>query len=393
MKVLFLRTDFYGPLFVGGSFTHTRGFLNGLEDLGHDYLAVSSGELPVDESRQVTIPYSPAYRNLPEVLSIAYNYRLLKALPDIIRRERPAFLYHRHSEFNFATSLLAEEFKIPLVLEFNGSEVWVKQQWGRSYLKTHLRLAEEVQLRRAARIAVVSEVIRDQLLSMGISPEKIVVNPNGVDPAQFSPKLNGTAVRKRLGLTGKLVACFVGTFGQWHGVEILARSIKPTVTKDPRVHFLIVGDGKLRSEVETIIQRDGVRSSVTLTGSVPHEDIPSYLAASDILLSPHVHNADGTVFFGSPTKLFEYMAAGKAIVASPVGQIGEIIRDGKNGVLMQHGDHEDLAAKILMLARNRGQRARLGRSARTDAVRKFSWKQNASRIIESVRPLLRKEQR
>ncbi|HEX9829767.1 MAG TPA: glycosyltransferase family 4 protein [Bacteroidota bacterium] len=386
---MFLRTDYYGHASVGGSFSHTKGFLDGLQQLGHESFVVSSGALPLSPATPFYhVPYSRLFQNLPEVLSIAYNTTLVRRARRIIRRERPDFIYHRHSEFHFSSSALARESGIPLVLEFNGSEVWVKKHWGIVYLEVILRLAEEVQLLRADIIAVVSQIIKDDLVRLGVDEKKILVNPNGVDPDQFHPEVDGSPIRHQYELEGKIIAGFVGTFGAWHGVEVMARAIKPTVEKDRSVHFFIVGDGALRAEVERIIRDDGVGEFVTLTGSVSHSEIPKYLAACDILLSPHVHNADGTQFFGSPTKLFEYMAMAKPIVASGVGQIGDIIQDGENGLLMKERDHTDLAEKILMLCRDVSLRERLGAAARHDAIQRYSWKQNAQRVIDAVQPLL-----
>jgi len=388
MKALYLRTDFYGHVSEGGSFSHVKGFLDGLRQLGHDYLAIASGNLPVERPDMLhQVQYSSLYRNLPEVLSVAYNFRLIHETSRLIRREKPDFIYHRHSEFNYSSAVLARRVGLPLVLEYNGSEVWIKKHWGRIYLERLCTWAEQVQLGAANIIAVVSDVMRDDLVRSGIDPRRILVNPNGVDPQVFRPDIDGMPLRRRLGLTGRFVAGFVGTFGAWHGVEVLARAVRPTVKRNSDVHFLIIGDGKLRPEVERILQEDGVASSVTLTGSIPHRDVPEYLAASDILLSPHVHNADGSTFFGSPTKLFEYMAMGKPIVASGVGQIGQVIHNGVNGLLMDHRNHEDLAEKICLLAEDKALRQRLGSEARADAVERYSWKENARHVVEAVAAL------
>ncbi|MDE3058750.1 MAG: glycosyltransferase family 4 protein [Bacteroidota bacterium] len=390
MKALFLRTDFYGSINVGGSFSHVKGFLDGLQQLGHEFAAIASGNLSVSGGTVYTIPYSSLFRNLPEVLSIAYNFTLLREARKIIRKEKPDFIYHRHSEFNYSSAMLADEFAIPLVLECNGSEVWVKKNWGRIYLEKILQMAENVQFNRADIITVVSNVMKEDLARLGIDKKKIIVNPNGVDPAAFSPRIDGVEITERYKLGGKIVAGFVGTFGAWHGVEVLARSIKPTVQKNPHVHFLIIGDGVLRGDVERIIREDKVENFATLTGAIPHATIPRYLAACDILLSPHVQNSDGTLFFGSPTKLFEYMGMGKPVIASGVGQIGEVIHDGVNGMLIEHKNHMDLAEKILLLAENPKLRKSLGDAARQDAVERFSWQKNAERVITAVEPLVQR---
>ncbi|MGH2568866.1 MAG: glycosyltransferase family 4 protein [Bacteroidota bacterium] len=388
---MFLRTDYYGQLNVGGSFSHTKGFLEGLRAIGHNYVIVSSSPLPgMEDAVAYRIPYSRLFQNLPEVLSIAYNSRVIRRVREIIRREQPNFIYHRHSEFNYSSAVLARRFGIPLVLECNGSEVWVKKNWGKAYFEGILKRAEELQFLAADVITVVSDVMKTDLVRLGVDEKKILVNPNGVDPDRFHPDVDGSHVRRQYKLEEKTVAGFVGTFGAWHGVEVLARAIKPTVEKNRLVHFLVIGDGALRSEVERIIREDNVGEYVTLTGSVAHSDIPRYLSACDILLSPHVHNADGTQFFGSPTKLFEYMAMAKPIIASGVGQIGDVIRDGVNGLMMKERDHIDLAEKILALCNNAMLRDRLGAAARTDAVQHYSWRQNAQRVVDAVQLLLKR---
>lgn len=388
MKALFLRTDFYGPIAVGGSFSHTRGFLDGLRKAGHEYVAVSSGDLSLaPDARVHRVPYSMLFRNLPEVLSVAYNWRLVHRARPIIREERPDFIYHRHSEFNYSSAVLSRRYRIPLVLECNGSEVWIKKNWGNVYLESLLRLAESAQFAGADVITVVSTVMKADLVAIGVPKQKILVNPNGVDPDLFSPDAPVHERVMELKRSGHVVAGFVGTFGAWHGVEVLAHAVKPTVRANPNVRFFLIGDGVLRSEVERILRDDGVSGSVIMTGSVPHEQIPSYLAGCDILLSPHVQNTDGSQFFGSPTKLFEYMAMGRPIIASGIGQIAEVVRDGVNGVIMRHRDHDDLADKILALTRDPALGQRIGAAARSDAVSKFSWQHNAQRVVDAVRAL------
>ena len=170
---------------------------------------------------------------------------------------------------------------------------------------------ERLNLEAAERIFVVAEVERRNLLRAGIADEKIVVNPNGVDTEKFRPGIGGDAVRRELGVAAdETLAGFVGTFGPWHGVLTLAEAIT-LLPADSRVRFLLVGAGKLGDEVQRIISAAGKEQQVIFAGHVEHERVPALLDACDMLLSPHVPLADGSEFFGSPTKLFEYMAMGK----------------------------------------------------------------------------------
>ena len=117
---------------------------------------------------------------------------------------------------------------------------------------------------------------------------------------------------------------------------------------------------------------------------VPHAEMPAYLAACDILVSPHGRQADGEEFFGSPTKLFEYMASGRAIVASAVGQIAEVLVDERSALLVPPDDPDALCRAIVRLVDDACLRARLGRAARGSAEQCHTWRQNAERVLASV---------
>jgi glycosyltransferase involved in cell wall biosynthesis len=246
---------------------------------------------------------------------------------------------------------------------------------------------ERLNLDAAARIFVVSEVERRNLLRARVADEKIIVNPNGVDTERFRPGIGGESVRREFGIgDDEILAGFVGTFGPWHGVLNLAEAIT-LLPRDCGVRFLLVGAGRFREEVEHLIQDAGRAQQVIFTGHVRHDRVPVLLDACDILLSPHVPLEDGSEFFGSPTKLFEYMAMGKAIVASRLGQIGDVLTNEENGLLIEPADSAQLADAILRLRESADLRTRLGAAARQTAVEHHTWKQNAQKVIDEYERL------
>jgi len=135
--------------------------------------------------------------------------------------------------------------------------------------------------------------------------------------------------------------------------------------------------------VEHIIRQGGRAQQTIFAGHVQHERVPALLDACDILLSPHVPLEDGSDFFGSPTKLFEYMAMGKGIVASRLGQIGEVLADEETALLTEPADAPQLAAAILRLSSSRELRERLGAAARHASIAKHTWKHNAQRVLDA----------
>ncbi len=112
-----------------------------------------------------------------------------------------------------------------------------------------------------------------------------------------------------------------------------------------------------------------------------------HLAAMDVLVSPHVPNSDGSRFFGSPTKLFEYMATGRGIVASRLEQIGEVLEHERTALLVPPADETALAAAILRLVDDRDLSARLGASARRRVLERHTWEAHGRRLLDRLRDL------
>src|SRR5439155_7529851 len=162
---------------------------------------------------------------------------------------------------------------------------------------------EAANLRHADLVSVVSRPLADLLVARGVEADRVAVLPNGVDVERYRPDLDGRSVRLRHGLSGGVVVGFIGTFEAWHGAPVLARAASRVLAERARAELLFVGDGPERRECESILGRAGLLGRAVFTGLVPQEEGPRHLAAMDILVAPHVPNADGSRFFGSPTKL------------------------------------------------------------------------------------------
>jgi glycosyltransferase involved in cell wall biosynthesis len=383
--VLFLRTDLSGSVRAGGSVSHVKGMVSAFLRAGYEIVYVSDAfqqTLPAKVT-QIQIRASALLDFFDEFQFLHYNGRLMRELPSIVRRYKPAFIYQRHSILNFAGGAVAYRFRVPLVLEANDSEVWIKKHWSRLVLEDLATRSEALALQLADRIAVISMGVQEQLAQYSIKPERYLMNPNGVDPGEFHPDIDGAPVRQRYGIGTEIVVGFIGTFTRWHGIETLFDAAVLSAQEESRLRFLFIGEGDLRSALEKRSMDLGLQRLITFTGLVPHSEAPHHLAACDILVSPHLGFEDGTKFFGSPTKLFEYMAMGKPIIASRLEQIGEVIVDGINGLHMNPGNVRQLADLILKLARDGELRKKLGAQARQDVVRKHTWSANVERIVKS----------
>lgn len=387
LRVVFLRSTPGPGTQAGGAASHIKGVVEGLEALGVDVRVISNDQiagLNVSEDRFDVIPPQPGGGSRA-LFDIHNNLVFTRGAVPLIERAEPDFIYQRYARFSWAGVVAASRIKRPLLLEYNGSEVWVGKHWDRVGSLDLLERYERLNLDAAARIFVVSEVERRNLEGRGIDGQKIVVNPNGVDVERFRPGVGGIDARRELRIEDdEVVAGFVGTFGPWHGVEKLAEAIK-AIPANVRVRFLLVGSGSLHAEVEKLLEGE---KRVIFTGAVAHERVAALLDACDILVAPHVPLADGSEFFGSPTKIFEYMAAGKGIVASRLGQIGEVLVDGETALLVEPGNVSELGAAIMKLVESEELRMRLGAKAREVAEKEHTWTRNAQRVLDAYRSLI-----
>ena len=389
---LYLRADLSFGLKAGGSVGHTAGVVNHLGDLAGPPIVLTTDRVATIRSGVEMHHVVPDedfwnYRELP---AFVLNRAVTRTADRIVGARPLAFVYQRYTVNGYAAVRLARARRVPLVTEYNGSEVWVARHWGRplAYESLSMRI-ELLNLRASQLVSVVSRPLAVEVEARGVDPGRILVNPNGVDPDRYRPDLDGTEVRKRYGLGNATVIGFIGTFGPWHGAEVLAAAFARLLGQRPdyrdRVRMLWIGTGPGLPRVREIAQEGGVAGACVFAGLVPQQGGAAYLAACDILASPHVPNADGTPFFGSPTKVFEYMAMGKAIVASDLDQVGEILEHGRAAQMVRPGSVESLADGLRVLIDDPVRREQLGAEARRLAVERHTWREHTARIVRALR--------
>jgi glycosyltransferase involved in cell wall biosynthesis len=387
-----LRTDRAIGLIAGGEMGHTIGVVNSLDQLTTKPILMTTIRIPNldSEIKYHVIKLEQQFENFDNVLLLASTDLVFKETLSKFIDTSFSFVYQRYSTYNYSGALIAKKLNIPLIIEYNYPVNWTSKNWEKG-LKYEC-LAENIELlnvNMADVVVVVSKPLRDILVGKGVDSEKILVNPNGVDPNIYFPSSDNSKIRKKFNLQNKTVIGFIGTFGRWHGAEVLAKAYGLLLETYPAyrktTQLLMIGDGVTLPQVKKEIEYFNNADNVTLTGIVPQEEGPEYLSACDILVSPHVPNSDGTPFFGSPTKLFEYMAMGKGIVASDLDQIGEVLQHDHNAWLTQPGNPESLMNGIKVLLDDPSKAQRLGQSARHEVIDKYTWKEHTRKIIEKLK--------
>lgn len=389
----YIRNDYVIGFLAGGSIGHIAGISENIKDYYGDICFVTSDRFPVirEDMAQNIIDDGDdlKYSNIRDVPSIYYNLPTYRYLQEMCKNKRPSFIYHRSALNEYSAVEFAIRHNVPYILEYNGSEVWIRKNWSAGKMGTEAisERIEHLAFAKASLIVCVSRPLKDQLCGMGVDASKVIVVPNGVNPEMYHPAVDRTPVRTKYNIPDEsVVVGFIGTFGAWHGADVLARaavmSIKESEYKtDHDLRYMFIGDGMTLPKVKQIISEGNAEEKCIFTGIVPQSEGMNYMAACDILVSPTVPNSDGTPFFGSPTKLFEYMAMGKAIVVSNMDQMAEVCEHERTALMPKPGDAKELLNVIHRLAEDSELRSLLGKNAREEVCRNYTWKIQTEKIL------------
>ena len=375
-----------------GQAVHVRALMRAFRNLGHDVHEVglvrhgeASAGTPSPEAGRARWGWVTRLpRFLRELAEYAYSGAARQRLARELVRYGPDFVYERYAFGNTAGVQAARRRGIPLVLEVNSPMVEELQRTrGLSFPRLARRL-ESFIFRSADRVCVVTAVLGDMLVDLGVERERLLVTPNGVHPEAYAYGDRGrarAAARESLGLgearPGELVLGFVGYYRDWHRLDLaLAALTRPELA---RARLVLVGEGPAREGLERRAREAGVRDRLVFAGSHPHTEIPNLLPAFDVALLPAINP------YASPLKLHEYMAASLPVIAPQQANLREVLEDGVNALLVPAGDGEALGAALGRLASEPDLRAGLGRAAAvTIRERDLTWEGNARRVVEAV---------
>lgn len=202
--------------------------------------------------------------------------------------------------------------------------------------------------RSALHIITVTDAFREEIIKKGIAADKISVIKNGANLNLFNPEISGNGLLEKLHLNGKFLVGFIGTLGMAHKLDFIIRSA-PRV-RDNNIHFLIVGAGADRENLEAILSEHNP-GNVTLLGMIPKAKVPEYLAALDISLI-NLRKSDNfkTVI---PSKIFESAAMEKPILLGVDGEARDLVETYNAGLYFEPENEADFISKLLILQKDK----------------------------------------
>lgn len=364
----------------GAAGHHIREMVKAFRDLGHSVDIVSppgvKGSFEKNLGSQKKNRYAiPQF--LFELFEIFYNFVAFVKLQGQLKKKKYSLIYERYAIFNVAGILAAKINHKPIIIEASftsKADVFPK----RTKLLTPLAYRiDKLIFNRADGIVVVSSVLKESLIKdFGVSADKIIVLPNAVDAKMFEPQVSGDTVRNKYSLNSNKIVGFVGGFYPWHGLNLLLDAAEDVLKILPNVKFLLIGDGPLRKKLEDRVNGSSLKNSVIFTGSIAHNELPQYIACFDIGVMPDSND------YGSPIKIFEYMAMGKPVLAPKIGPIEEAVEDGKNGLLFERNNEYELANAIIQLLKKDNLLYRkISSDCRAIVLEKHTWIKNAQSIL------------
>lgn len=374
-----LGIPLFGPK---GASNHVREFACALARSGRQVTIITAklGGPPCELLCQVEPLPSPCSRpELPPAVStemrgLAANDALSTILQQVHFRCPVDVVYERYSLWSFAASQFAAARQIPYVLEVNSPLRLEQKKYRELHLEATAAAIEALLFRSAQLIAVVSSEVADYVRAISGRGAPVLILPNGVNLELFQRNYPPAE-------TARFVIGFLGSLKPWHGVECLLQAFRILADESPDYHLLVVGEGPLAMWIAEYSRAHALETRICLTGAVEKIRVPELLNKMHVTVAPYPEMTD---FYFSPLKLFEYMAAGRAVVASRIGQIPEIVRDGETGLLTVPGDPVDLAAKIRCLYRDRHLRERLGCEARRESFHHHGWDSRVRAVMELI---------
>jgi glycosyltransferase involved in cell wall biosynthesis len=292
-----------------------------------------------------------------------------------------------HERFNLLAlggAWASKRLNLPFVLEVNADLLEQRKFKGspeRGLRRLYAIWATQLCFKTAAKIICISKDLKDHLHhTWKVEHHKLAVLPCAADIEAFRPNGNAQLVRRSLGLTTEPVIMWVGGFYPWHDIDLLIESFSQVLRHRPNARLVLVGDGQTRPRLEQKVIQNGIQHAVIMTGAVAHTRVPEMISIAEVAVVPAAPVPASRGGTGTPLKLFEYMAAGKAIVATALNQATEVIQDGENGLLVRAGDANGFALAVLGLLDDSIKRTRLGQNARQRAVEQYSWEQYTRRL-------------
>jgi glycosyltransferase involved in cell wall biosynthesis len=311
---------------------------------------------------------------------LSYAVQLLFVLPFWCLISRPSLIYERISMMTVLTAAIARLFRIPLITEINGITL-EELRLGKASSRriAFMRWCEGFSLRNSTRSITVNSQIRQWLLSTyNIDPPHVKVITNGTNTRRFCPMDHAQACAKRqLAPQKKFYVGYLGTLTPWCGVDLLVQASANVLRRHPEVEFLIGGgEEPYFTQFKNMAAQNNAKNAFHFFGQIQWPDAAQFIAAFDIAivsLMPYPVS-------GSPQKLYAYLACGKPVIGSDIGEISSVLAQGVGRTFVPR-DPNSLADAICYSVKNSGEIRAMAKKARDLVINNHSWELRVRQLL------------
>ncbi len=388
MKIGYFYTSSREYGFLSSSI-HIFEFMEAVKQLNEDIIPFNSLAVNLKADTWEKRIYLKINKKLPDVLKdiLALINNFITCFKGIkfILKVKPDIIIVRNTVFDFYFLVLKKLLNIPVLLEVNTPLYYerVVLNYGarRVYLTNITKYVEKNSWQKVDMIMCVSKSLKKIIVKEGIDSNKIYAVHNGVNIKKFNHKLNGNDVREKYCLTEKFVIGYVGGFYKYHGLKDIICQLNILIKKFGNINLMLIGDGPTKKICQEITYDLGMEEYITFAGFQPHESIPEYISAFDLAIIPSFTP------YGSPIKLFEYMAMKKIALVPDFSPILEIIKNKKTGIVFKKNNINSLIDEIEWANKNKRLCEEIAENAYKICMKNYTWTNNASKVINICREL------
>ena len=375
--------------------THMREMIKAFERCGHDVETLimgnvlkkntssaklhSNGQFIKQLIKQIVPKF--VWESLKDYHILRTDRQIVAKLDAQVQYHQPDLIYERAAFMQMSGVCVAQKYGIPHVLEMNSPYVIerkVRHSTSSLFHKKALSI-EKKQLEGTHVAAVVSQSLKEHFIRQhDLGSAKIICTPNAIDPNFV--KSNPIEVEKLLEkyrIRDRFVVGFVGSIAEYQRVDLLIRAIANLSDIHKDLKTLIVGDSPIVPELKRLSENLGISDYVIFTGRVPQHEVFNWIETMDIAVLPD------NLWYGSPTKIFEYGALNKPVIAPNNVTMQNLIIHGKDGLLV-NPDVSDLAKAILLLKENSSLRKMMAHAFHVKILEKYTWSCNVKMVLDTL---------
>ena len=394
MRILYLHQYFMTRAGIGG--TRSYEFARRFVARGHEVSMVTAASSPEDARRDVdgidVVPVRAGYSDYVTGTAMSYPRRVAAfgqfaaaATATVVRMPKPDVIYATSPPLTMAFPAMAAARRHGVPLVFEVRDLWPEAPIQMGALNNPAaqraaRALERLVYRSAAEVIALSPGMRDGIVAAGVDPARVTLVPNASDLELFSPELDGSPARERLGLGERFVCSYFGTMGEANDLtQVIEAAALMQERGDDGVAFVLHGQGKRRPALEELARRRGA-GNVIFSEPVPDKHAVAELAAaSDACMT--IYKDVPILATCSPNKLFDTFAAGRPAIVNTEGWLRSLVEDNHAGVFVRPGDPGHLAERVAELRDHPELVERYGHNARELAEREFGRDMLAERAL------------